>query len=280
MDTRTMLSRLIYDGAVSILPEYFSLTPYMSQRFAEMLKVELALRPDLSRGYRCIALASELTNSISGDGGLVLSPSDMSSTTIPVNRDRIRQLEAAGGLIGTSDMAAAAIDMMHEPPVVPLPDGMMCIWIIPSSASKDIETYILLKLYPILKDRYHAIPYYPIAADILNRLWEESLSRQETADDRGMDAFLSFGLEAVNPTDDEKAMCIDQLKQIWRIAGMSFAEMVETSGLTSAKFAEMMHIKVRTVESWRSKGKCPDYIRLMIAEKLGLICLQSGHQNI
>lgn len=273
MDTRTMLSRLIYDGAVSILPEYFSLIPYMSQRFAEMIKVELALRPELSHGYRCITLDADIANYIVGDGDLVLSPSDMGSTTIPVNRDRIRQLEAAGGLIGSADMVAAAIDMMHEPPAVLPPDGMQHIWIIPILDPDDIEKYLLCKLYPILKDKYHAIPYYPMPADILAHLWDADLSRQEPVEDNDMQKFISSGLDLVKPSVDDKIMCEDQLKQIWRIAGMPFSEMCDLSGLTSAKLAAKLHIKVRTVENWRSKGKCPDYVRLMIAEKLGLICL-------
>ena len=273
MDIRKVLLRLMYDGTISVLPVHFSLAPYMSKRFAEMLKVEIALRPEFSDGYRYVQLIPELADCVSAGGGLVISPIDMADTSSPIDKEKIRQLDMAGGLIGSVDMVSAAIDGMHEPPAICLSDDSPQIWIIPSLSADDLEWYLLRKLYPALKNLYNAVPYYPIAANILAQLWDRALAMQNTDGNDGKLSFISHGTDLLQPAADDKVLCSDQLERIWTVAGMPFSAIRTASGLTSAKIAEKFHIKIRTVESWCSKGKCPDYVRLMIAEKLGMISL-------
>ena len=62
----------------------------------------------------------------------------------------------------------------------------------------------------------------------------------------------------------------EQLKQIHRLAHISLPELRAISGLTQAAFAERFCIPRRTVEGWEAKGTCPSYVRLMLAQLLGI----------
>ena len=50
-----------------------------------------------------------------------------------------------------------------------------------------------------------------------------------------------------------------------------FSELRAASGLTQAAFAEKFSIPKRTVEGWEAKGTYPSYVRLMLAQLLGII---------
>ena len=64
----------------------------------------------------------------------------------------------------------------------------------------------------------------------------------------------------------------DQLGTIWDVAHMGVKELWRGSGLSQAAFATRFCIPKRTIEDWcTAKRTPPDYIRLMIAEALGII---------
>lgn len=67
------------------------------------------------------------------------------------------------------------------------------------------------------------------------------------------------------PTDDV-------LGRIWDVAHMTVQEMRVASGLTQAAFAAHICAPKRTVEDWCSgKRTPPSYVRLLVAESMGLI---------
>lgn len=102
------------------------------------------------------------------------------------------------------------------------------------------------------------------------QLWGEALT---TAD---RDVFISDWATSslfLDPEDEGgiPADLIEWLAQIWEVAHMSVAEIRKGQGLTQAQFAERFCLSRRTLEGWESRGSCPDYVRLMMAELLGLI---------
>lgn len=66
----------------------------------------------------------------------------------------------------------------------------------------------------------------------------------------------------------------DALQHIYHVAHMSVAEIRAATGLTQVKFAERFCIPRRTLENWESRNNCPDYIRLMMADVLGLASVE------
>lgn len=75
------------------------------------------------------------------------------------------------------------------------------------------------------------------------------------------------------PAPDCDAVVAD-LTNIWDVAHMTVAQIRATTGMTQAQFAERFCLKRRTLEDWESRNKCPDHIRLMTAEILGLITVE------
>lgn len=58
----------------------------------------------------------------------------------------------------------------------------------------------------------------------------------------------------------------------------SIREIVKSTGLSQAKFAQLYNIPQRTVENWCvGKRACPLYTRLMLQEAAGLIQLENSH---
>lgn len=64
---------------------------------------------------------------------------------------------------------------------------------------------------------------------------------------------------------------MDTLQHIYRVAHMTVAEIRATTGLTQVKFGERFCIPRRTIQNWELRNNCPDYIRLMMADVLGLV---------
>lgn len=65
---------------------------------------------------------------------------------------------------------------------------------------------------------------------------------------------------------------IDQMREIWLMAHMTVADLRKTTGLSQTKFGLRFCIPQRTIEGWeRGKCECKPYIRLMMAEILGLV---------
>ena len=105
-------------------------------------------------------------------------------------------------------------------------------------------------------------------------LWGEALA----AADRG--TYISewatsslFGPDPDGTAPNYNAL-VEQLGNIWDVAHMTVAQIRATTGMTQAQFAERFCLKRRTLEDWESRSKCPDHIRLMMAEILGLITVE------
>lgn len=73
-------------------------------------------------------------------------------------------------------------------------------------------------------------------------------------------------------TDDDLITISARVGQIWDVAHMTMRDLRSASGLTQAAFATRFCMPLRTVENWCGGASCPpDYVRLLIAESLGLI---------
>ena len=79
-----------------------------------------------------------------------------------------------------------------------------------------------------------------------------------------------FAPDGEEPSEEIRADLIEQLGRIWDVAHMSVPEIRATTGLSQVKFAERFCVPRRTLEGWESRGSCPDYVRLMMAELLGI----------
>lgn len=75
------------------------------------------------------------------------------------------------------------------------------------------------------------------------------------------------------PDDAEKFVA--DLINIYNIAHMSFKDMRAACGLTQAKFSERFAIPAMTLSQWeRGIRECPPYVRLMVADLLGLVTVE------
>jgi hypothetical protein len=73
-------------------------------------------------------------------------------------------------------------------------------------------------------------------------------------------------------TDDDLLRIADYCGKLWDSAHMPVREIKEASGMSQLKFAERFCIPRRTVEDWcAGKRECPDYLRLLIMEALGIV---------
>lgn len=101
-------------------------------------------------------------------------------------------------------------------------------------------------------------------------LWGEALNNDER--DHYVSEWSTSSL-MLDPEreDDIPQEVIDYVGTIWDVAHTSLAGIRKSTGLTQAQFAERFCLSRRTVEDWESRNKCPDHIRLMMAEILGLI---------
>ncbi|MBQ7344501.1 MAG: helix-turn-helix transcriptional regulator [Oscillospiraceae bacterium] len=103
-------------------------------------------------------------------------------------------------------------------------------------------------------------------------LWGEALA---TAD---RDLYVSdwatssiFGAQD-EITDDDLVDQAAYLGQLWDVAHMSVQDIRTAAGLTQAAMATRFCVPKRTIEDWCSGTRTPpDYVRLMMAEALGLI---------
>lgn len=64
---------------------------------------------------------------------------------------------------------------------------------------------------------------------------------------------------------------IEQVAAIWDAAHLTVRQMRDHTGLTQAAFAQHFCIPKRTIENWEgNKSECPAYVRLMLAQLIGL----------
>lgn len=69
---------------------------------------------------------------------------------------------------------------------------------------------------------------------------------------------------------DDVYRFIDDLQNIYDVAHMTINDMRAAAGLTQRQLADRFDIPKRTIENWSIRS-CPPYVRLMIADLLGLI---------
>lgn len=65
---------------------------------------------------------------------------------------------------------------------------------------------------------------------------------------------------------------VSDMRNIYQVSHMTMIDLLSASGLTKAAFSRRFLIPLRTVENWVSGIRpCPIYVRLMIADLLGLV---------
>lgn len=69
---------------------------------------------------------------------------------------------------------------------------------------------------------------------------------------------------------DAPADRLSQLGAIWDVAHASIRDIRAFTGLTQAAFALRFCIPRRTLEGWESGRPCPGYVRLLLAQAVGL----------
>lgn len=64
---------------------------------------------------------------------------------------------------------------------------------------------------------------------------------------------------------------IAEIGDIWDVAHLTICDIRQHTGLSQAKFATRFCIPRRSIEDWESGArKCPDYLRLLLAQAVGL----------
>jgi len=96
----------------------------------------------------------------------------------------------------------------------------------------------------------------------------------DALDQPDREAFVSdWVLSSIWDTDDTADVSedlIEQIGAIWDTAHLSVREIREQSGMSRAQFAERFLISPKTLEGWELGRPCAPYIRLMMAEILGI----------
>lgn len=90
------------------------------------------------------------------------------------------------------------------------------------------------------------------------------------------DAYVSdLALSSAFPEDSDPVSTASQLRMVWDAWHMSIADLRAASGLSRVDFSRRYAIPLRSVENWESTGsnarECPVYLRLLLAESLGLL---------
>lgn len=98
-------------------------------------------------------------------------------------------------------------------------------------------------------------------------LWGEALESSDR------DTYVSeWSTSSIWQEDADLLAIADKLARIWDVAHMSVTDIRRAAGMTQMDFAQRFCVPKRSVENWCSGSrKCPDYIRLMMAELLGII---------
>ena len=98
-----------------------------------------------------------------------------------------------------------------------------------------------------------------------------------------VDAFASdWSLSSALLPDGEDidAELVAQLRVMWHVAHDPFKELLRAMGLTQARCVTRFCIPLRTVQDWAgARSKCAPYIRLMMAEAMGLLTVRGYAQT-
>ena len=100
--------------------------------------------------------------------------------------------------------------------------------------------------------------------------WGEALAcsdRDEFVSEITLSSIWEDAPDAEIPADR-----VDQLGRIWDVAHCAAKDLVASTGLSQARFAERYCMPRRTVEDWcRGLRNPPDYVRLLLAKDMGLL---------
>lgn len=105
-------------------------------------------------------------------------------------------------------------------------------------------------------------------------LWGEAL----VSHDR--DSYISdWSLSSIWGVDPEPSPDLTEIivavENIWNVAHMTVKDIRTSTGLTQVLFAQRFCLPTRTLVNWEVAGenhrKCPDYLRLLLAESCGLL---------
>ena len=101
-----------------------------------------------------------------------------------------------------------------------------------------------------------------------------ALTEIENYTDR--DAFVSdLSLSSAFPEESDLTETVSELSMIWDAYHMTIRDLRTASGLSRSEFSRRFCIPIRTIENWECTGPnsrgCPAYVRLLIAEALGLM---------
>lgn len=103
--------------------------------------------------------------------------------------------------------------------------------------------------------------FYSIFSDALSN---EGASREAFVSDWALSSIWDDGQDI--PEDR-----IAEIGDIWDVAHLTICDIRQHTGLSQAKFATRFCIPRRSVEDWESGArKCPDYLRLLLAQTVGL----------
>lgn len=105
-----------------------------------------------------------------------------------------------------------------------------------------------------------------------NILWADSLESTDRDYYVAEWATSSVWGEPADLTDADLLEIAAKLDNLWAVAHMSVKDICKAANLTQVALAIKFCIPIRTVEDWcRGIRQVPHYIRLMMAESLGLI---------
>lgn len=101
-----------------------------------------------------------------------------------------------------------------------------------------------------------------------------ALTEIENYTDR--DAFVSdLAISSAFPEDADLTETVSELSMIWDAYHMTIRDLRTAAGLSRIDFSRRFRIPIRTIENWECTGanarECPTYVRLLIAEAIGLI---------
>lgn len=104
--------------------------------------------------------------------------------------------------------------------------------------------------------------FYSIFSDALSN---ESASRESFVSDWALSSIWG------DDNHDIPGERIDEIGGIWDVAHLTICDIRQHTGLSQAKFATRFCIPRRSIEDWESGArKCPDYLRLLLAQAVGL----------
>lgn len=101
-----------------------------------------------------------------------------------------------------------------------------------------------------------------------------ALTEIENYTDR--DAFVSdLAISSAFPEESDLAATASELVLIWDAYHMTIRDLRTAAALSRMEFSRRFHIPIRTIENWECTGanarECPVYVRLLIADAIGLM---------